>query len=105
MELQTIEYVFIVQFSWNDGESGDAIVDLVTKDYELALDRYKTLVKDCIEDDCSSMFEDKERHIAKVGYCVEEVKNKLFFVYEEGLAATNFERITLHRFPVNVIKK
>lgn len=101
--LEVKETVYELIVSW----ANDGITETTTTiyaDYEDAKNAYEESMHQCIYEDCSEMFSDKENKIAADGYGIEE-NNKIFFVFEEGYAAGNFEQIELREQPVYTRKK
>lgn len=86
--------VYQVMVRWADIDNGiDGCQVKVYNSYESAEKAYKEAVKECVEEDCSQMFSDTEKHIPADGYTVDEV-NGYFLVYEDGFSCSNFEEIT-----------
>lgn len=86
--------VWELSHSWNDGDLEMFSTKLFWKE-EDARKAFKEAVEECVREGCSAMFSDPDNHIPEDGFELEETED-LFYVWESGYAAQNYEEIQVN---------
>lgn len=86
--------IYEIKVTWACNEEIECTTTLYW-DKDKARQAFREAVKQCVTEDCDEMFASKKEHIPYHGYVVEE-DDYIFYVYEEGFAAGNFEQIELN---------